>query len=221
MNTAAATPDAEIHEFVQSIVDEFAGDGKDTVTEDLAFFKQLICRVETNIAYWNSHHENVLALAQAMNEAKGRIVDPVQLEAAVYMHDIGLAFTSRELLHKENEYTAEEKQQMSEHVMIAVKLLERHADWAAARQMIEQHHEWIDGNGYPGGIEGDAICDGAKILAIVDAFESMTHNRPHRNFKRSLMNAVKEINRCSGTQFCHEWVKVFNLIIRDKFVKSS
>jgi HD-GYP domain-containing protein (c-di-GMP phosphodiesterase class II) len=85
--------------------------------------------------------------------------------------------------------------------------------WAAATEMVRQHHEMPDGRGYPQGLKGDAICAGAKILAIVDAFEAVTLKHSGRGQSRSLVRAIAEVNACDN-QFDTEWIGPFNNIIR-------
>jgi HD-GYP domain-containing protein (c-di-GMP phosphodiesterase class II) len=70
-----------------------------------------------------------------------------------------------------------------------------------------------DGKGYPEGLAGDAICAGAKILAIVDAFEAVTLKHGHRGQNRSLIRAIAEVNACDD-QFAAEWIEPFNRVIR-------
>jgi HD-GYP domain-containing protein (c-di-GMP phosphodiesterase class II) len=87
------------------------------------------------------------------------------------------------------------------------------AGWEAAAQMIAQHHEMPDGKGYPAQLTGSAICDGAKILAIVDAFEAVMLKHIHRGKNRSVLRAIAEVNACDN-QFAPEWIAPFNLVIR-------
>jgi HD-GYP domain-containing protein (c-di-GMP phosphodiesterase class II) len=75
-----------------------------------------------------------------------------------------------------------------------------------------------DGQGYPEGRVGNAICAGAKILAIIDAFEAVTLKHSHRGESRSLIRAIAEINACDD-QFAAEWIEPFNRVIR-KMVES-
>lgn len=79
--------------------------------------------------------------------------------------------------------------------------------------MIAQHHETHDGTGYPAGLKGDEICDGAKILAIVDAFEAVILKHINRGKNRSVLRAIAEINACDK-QFSPEWIEPFNRVIR-------
>jgi HD-GYP domain-containing protein (c-di-GMP phosphodiesterase class II) len=74
-----------------------------------------------------------------------------------------------------------------------------------------QHHERTDGTGYPLGLKEDDICDGAKLLAIVDTYDAMTHSRAHNDEKQlSKKEAVIEINRSAKGQFSMQWVRLFN-----------
>ena len=76
------------------------------------------------------------------------------------------------------------------------------------------HHERWDGSGYPVGVEGDAIPPEARVLAVVDAFDAMTTDRSYRRAV-SEEGAVNELERCSGTQFDPEVVRVFAEAWRD------
>jgi HD-GYP domain-containing protein (c-di-GMP phosphodiesterase class II) len=188
---------------------------------DLEFFLQLASLVEDRSPFWQGRSERILELAGAMNQAAGNTVDPLQLRAAVYVHDIGMAFLPLELLHKPDHLDAAERESMQIHSVLAAELLGRMNGWEEAVRMVREHHEREDGTGYPGALAGSAIGDGAKIIAIADAFESMTHQRADRVEKKPLLQAVSEINRCAGSQFCARWVAVFNQVIRDKRVRKA
>jgi HD-GYP domain-containing protein (c-di-GMP phosphodiesterase class II) len=184
-------------------------------------FIQLACLVEARSRFWQGRSERILEMAGAMNEAAGNVVDMLQLRAAVYAHDIGMAFLPLELLHKPDHLDASERDDMQIHPVLAAELLGRMSGWAAAVRMVREHHEREDGRGYPAALPGSAISDGAKAIAIADAFESMTHQRADRVEKKTLLQAVSEINRCAGTQFCPRWVAAFNQVIREKRVSKS
>ena len=102
------------------------------------------------------------------------VVDDDQLEAAVYMHDIGMMLLPESFWLKNGRMSELERRQMAEHPGWAAGLLERMPAWAGAARMVAQHHEMPDGRGYPLGLRGAEICDGARILALVDAFEAVT-----------------------------------------------
>jgi HD-GYP domain-containing protein (c-di-GMP phosphodiesterase class II) len=86
-------------------------------------------------------------------------------------------------------------------------------NWSEAAEMVAQHHEMPDGQGYPLGDKVKQICDGAKILAIVDAFEAVMLKHINRGRNRSVLRAIAEINACD-TQFSPEWIAPFNEVIR-------
>jgi HD-GYP domain-containing protein (c-di-GMP phosphodiesterase class II) len=70
-----------------------------------------------------------------------------------------------------------------------------------------------DGAGYPKAIRSEQICDGAKVLAIVDAFEAVMLKHIHRGKNRSVLRAIAEVNACDK-QFAPEWIDPFNRVIR-------
>jgi HD-GYP domain-containing protein (c-di-GMP phosphodiesterase class II) len=102
---------------------------------------------------------------------------------------------------------------LHEHPGYAAGLLSRMEGWEAAAEMVAQHHEMPDGRGYPEGIAARAICDGAKILAIVDAFEAVMLKHASRGRNRSVLRAIAEINACDN-QFAPDWIGPFNQIIQ-------
>lgn len=182
--------------------------------EDLAFFKDLMLRLENKHAFWEGRGHRISQLACVMAELSQTRLDLVQLQAAVYLHDIGMAFYPEPLLKKESQLSEDELNQIKQHPIIAYHWLRRIDHWIPAAQMIQQHHECYDGTGYPAGLKHEAICDGAQILAITETFDALTQERVQRNHKRPLLRAIVEINNCSNSQFNPRWVNVFNQAIR-------
>jgi HD-GYP domain-containing protein (c-di-GMP phosphodiesterase class II) len=181
----------------------------------LAYFEQLATLLETKFPYWEGRIHRTLPLALELNRQMGDSEDAAQLKSAVLMHDIAFAFLNERLWQKETKFSAAEIEQMQQHPVLSAKMLELIPGWDDARDIVMQHHERWDGSGYPYGIDGDQIRPGAQILAVVDAFESMTHARPDRQYKRSILRAMTEINNCSGTQFSPHVTSLFNTVIRD------
>ncbi len=180
---------------------------------DLDFFAQLMPVVEQRSHYWQDRAWRIAELALKMNDAAGRHVDPSQLLAAVYMHDFSMAFLPLELLHKEDHFNSQDKRQVQAHVRLSYDLLHRMKNWEEAAEIVLQHHEHCDGEGYPKGLLEEEICDGAKILAIADAFDSCMHGHSHQtHLKRPLIRSILEVNRFAGAQFSQFWVDVFNKI---------
>jgi HPt (histidine-containing phosphotransfer) domain-containing protein len=180
---------------------------------DLVFFRSLALQLEQRSSLFQGRTARIRQLALAMNVAAGKPVDPMQLEAAVYMHDVGMMFLPEPLWLKPGRLDEEEWAQMRLHPGFAADLLGRMKGWSEAALMVLQHHEKADGTGYPDGRKGEGACAGAKILAVADAFEAVTLRHAHRGQKVSTLRAAAEINGCEG-QFDAEWIGPFNRIVR-------
>jgi HD-GYP domain-containing protein (c-di-GMP phosphodiesterase class II) len=181
-------------------------------SDDLRFFRSLADQLESRSALFKGRTLRLLRLATETNQIKGKTVDPAQLEAAVYLHDIGMMFLPESVWLKVGGITPEEKALLHNHPGYAAGLLSRITGWEDAAEMVAQHHEMPDGQGYPEGLHADQINDGAKILAIVDAFESVMLKHAHRGKNRSVLRAIAEINACDN-QFSPEWIEPFNQVI--------
>lgn len=181
---------------------------------DLAFFRDLAQKVERCHPNLLNRSAQILQISTAMNQFAGVMIDPEQLEAAVYMHDFGMAFLPSDPLRRGDALSLDERQMLREHPLVGSEMLHRVGGWDDAMRIVLQHHERVDGKGYPEGISGESICDGAKILAIADTIFAMTHKQSYRAFARPLFRAVAEINSLTGTQFAKEWVDAFNAVIR-------
>jgi len=190
----------------------------DELAADLWFFSTLALQLESRSPLFAGRTGRLLHLAIDTNAAAGNPVDATQLAAAVYMHDIGMMFVPESTWLKSERLTDTDWQLLHDHPYHAAGLLQRMPGWTAAAEMVRQHHEMPCGGGYPEGLKTDAICPGAKILAIVDAFEAVTLKHSHRGQNRSLIRAIAEINACDD-QFATEWIEPFNRVIR-KMVES-
>lgn len=184
------------------------------ITSDLRFFASLARQFESRSVHFEGRCARTLRLAIETNEAAGKPVDPVQLEAAVYMHDAGMMFLPESVWLKLERLTDSDKRALHAHPGFGAGLLERMESWESAAEIVAQHHEMPDGAGYPNGLKGDQICAGAKIMAIVDAFEAVMLKHTHRGHSRSLLRAIAEVNACNN-QFAAEWIEPFNSVIRN------
>lgn len=180
---------------------------------DLELFKRLALMTERRSVYWEERTNRILALALETNHVAGNRVDPLQLEAAVYTHDVGMAFLSEAIWSKTGKFTDLELREMRTHPVIGSEILRRMQGWQPAAEMVLQHHERPDGHGYPFALKAGQICAGAGLLAVIDAFEAMTHERGDRYHKKSIVRTISEINACEG-QFGREWIEPFNKVIR-------
>jgi HD-GYP domain-containing protein (c-di-GMP phosphodiesterase class II) len=181
-------------------------------TGDLEFFQTLALQLDERSPHFKGRNARLLRLALATNSAAGSPVDPTQLQAAVNLHDLGMMFLADSTWLKSEAMTEVERLQLRSHPAFAAGLASR-MGWREAATMIAQHHEMINGAGYPNGLREDQIVPGAKILAIVDAFESVTLKHNRRGAGPSLLRAAAEIN-ASNTQFSTEWIGHFNRAVR-------
>jgi len=186
---------------------------QDGITSDLQFFHSLALQFEARSALFRGRTARILELALETNRVAALPVDKLQLEAAVYMHDVGMMFLPEYLWLKIGKISNDERSILHGHSGFGAGLLQRMEGWQGAAEMVLQHHEMPDGAGYPNGIGNDKICAGAKILAIVDAFEAVTLKHRARGDKRSILRAIAEVNACDN-QFSPEWIEPFNTVIR-------
>jgi HD-GYP domain-containing protein (c-di-GMP phosphodiesterase class II) len=178
---------------------------------DIVFFRELMKPIEKRSMYWEGRGDRIAKLAAYINKVAGSPIDEDQLAVACYMHDFGMAFMPIDLLHKEDKLSEQEFNLMRSHVYKSARLLEYLNQWNDARKIVMQHHERIDGTGYPLGLKEKDICDGAKLLAILDTFDAITHARAHdSHLQRPKKKAVIEINRIAKGQFSVKWMRAFN-----------
>src|SRR5574343_23245 len=180
---------------------------------DLQFFRSLALQFESRSPLFKGRTTRILRLAMETNKAGGSAIDPVQLEAAVYVHDIGMMLLPESVWLKVGKMADEDKIALRNHPGFAGGLLQRMPGWEQAAEMVAQHHETPDGCGYPNKLDNLSICAGAKILAIVDAFEAVMLKHLHRGKNRSVLRAIAEINACDK-QCSPEWIGPFNTVIR-------
>jgi HD-GYP domain-containing protein (c-di-GMP phosphodiesterase class II) len=97
---------------------------------------------------------------------------------------------------------------MKSHVKFGAKILDPLAPLARIREMVLHHHEFFDGSGYPDAMNGEKIPLGARIIAIADAYDTITSDRTYKK-ARSATDALAELERCANAQFDGTIVKLF------------
>lgn len=102
------------------------------------------------------------------------------IQTAALMHDVGKLGVPAELLSKPSFLTPAERMVIEDHVQLGYDLLVSAGFDAAITDIVVQHHERLDGSGYPSGLAGDEICLGARIIAVADTVVSMQYHRPYR-----------------------------------------
>lgn len=124
------------------------------------------------------------------------------IRRAAPLHDIGKIGVPDEILLKPGKLSSDEFERMKEHAPIGARLLNgsRHPLLQTAYEIALFHHERWDGTGYPHAIWGPAIPIAARIVAVADAFDALTHERPYKQAWSSAA-ALAEITQCSGTRY--------------------
>jgi diguanylate cyclase (GGDEF)-like protein len=128
------------------------------------------------------------------------------------LHDLGKVSIADEILSKPGKLTTEEWKMVKKHPEVGYRIAETTSKLEPIAEGILYHHERWDGKGYPRGLGKIKIPLNARIISIVDLFDAMTHRRPYKAAK-SKQEAVKELKRCSGTQFDPNLVKIMIRIL--------
>jgi putative nucleotidyltransferase with HDIG domain len=165
--------------------------------------------IEARDPYTRGHSTRVTELAEAVARRLGWSEGQIAtLRVGGPLHDIGKLAVSDEVLCKEGRLDDDELAQIREHPKIGAKLLLRVTALREAIPYVLYHHERWDGTGYPSGKAGEEIPVEARVLAVADAFDAMTSDRPYRS-ALSHEEALAEVERCAGTQFDPKIARVF------------
>lgn len=130
------------------------------------------------------------------------------VEIASLLHDIGKVGVSQQILLKPGKLTPEEYEEVKKHPDYGWAILRLLPGFERVSLFVLHHHERIDGNGYPGGLKGDEIPLGARIVAVVDAFDVMMSGRSYRD-PLPMEEAFRRLNAARGTQFDSRIVDLF------------
>jgi HD-GYP domain-containing protein (c-di-GMP phosphodiesterase class II) len=136
------------------------------------------------------------------------------LRMGAALHDIGKLAVPERILRKPGPLDDDELAEIRRHPEEGARMVAGVKALRLAVPAVLYHHERWDGQGYPIGVEGDAIPWEARVLAVVDSFDAMTTDRAYRRAMAEEL-AVSELERCSGTQFDPEVVRVFAEAWRD------
>ena len=175
----------------------------------LGSVRMLAEAIEAKDSSLRGHAEDVLGYVMAVAEQLD--LDEEQRENLLFgslLHDVGKIGISERILAKPGPLTAEERSVIELHPRIGYQLVQQVPGLRGVGLAVLHHHERWDGNGYPGGLSGDEIPLAGRIVAIADSFDAMTTDRPYRK-GMSLEGACAELERCAGTQFDPDIVKLF------------
>jgi HD-GYP domain-containing protein (c-di-GMP phosphodiesterase class II) len=169
-----------------------------------------LCKaVETKDFYTRGHSERVSKGSSMLAREIG--MRPDRLEAITYagmLHDVGKLGVPTKVLQKTGSLSEEEYAAIQLHPMRGLEIVREIGFLDEALAGIMHHHERIDGRGYPLGLAGDEIPEFARVIAVADAFDSMTSTRSYRGARR-IDEAIAELRKWSGTQFDPALVDAF------------
>jgi response regulator RpfG family c-di-GMP phosphodiesterase len=169
----------------------------------------LAAAIEARDCYTGDHLDRVVKYALATGAEME--LDQKQmwnLWLGSLFHDVGKLAIPEAIINKPGPLTEEEYEEMKKHPELGVEIIQRVSFLLPAAKAILHHQERWDGNGYPGGLEGERISIEGRILAVADAFDAMLTDRPYR---KALTEdyAVGELERCASSQFDPNVVEAF------------
>jgi hypothetical protein len=179
----------------------------------------LVQAVETKDRYTRGHSERVAHAGVMIARVIGMREDRINaLRYAGILHDVGKLGVPTKLLQKTGGLTEDEFAAIKLHPVRGLEMLSDIEFLDEAFKGILHHHERLDGQGYPMGLRGAQIPEFARVIAVADAFDSMTSTRSYRH-ARSIADAVRELERCKGSQFDPRMVDALVLALsRERWV---
>jgi diguanylate cyclase (GGDEF)-like protein/putative nucleotidyltransferase with HDIG domain len=179
----------------------------DTVTS-LAF------AIDAKDHYTQGHSQKVSAYAALIAEAMDMSDAEVEeIRLGGVLHDIGKVGIPENILNKSGPLNPDEWETMKSHVRFGAKILDPLTPLARIREMVLHHHEYFDGSGYPDALGGEKIPLGARIIAIADAYDTITSDRTYKKARKA-GDALAELERCANAQFDGSIVEVFVRTLR-------
>jgi diguanylate cyclase (GGDEF)-like protein len=167
------------------------------------------------------HNDGVAELAVAVAERLGLTEDDVaRVRLAAELHDVGKVAIPDAILDKPGPLDDEEWAFMRRHTLIGERILAAAPSLLPVGRLVRASHERWDGGGYPDGLAGTAIPLGARIVAVADAFDAMTTNRPYSKARTAAV-ALAELRRCAGTQFDAEIVALFETVVFERLAPAD
>jgi putative nucleotidyltransferase with HDIG domain len=166
---------------------------------------------------WTAGHsirvtEMALKIGSELGISSKKLED---LHRAALLHDIGKVGIPLSVLDKPGALNDDEFAMIKKHPTIGARILEPIESYADIIPIVLQHHERFDGKGYPGGISGNEIDIGARILSVADVYDALVSDRPYRK-GWSVENVIDYIRRESGSQFDPDVAEIFWTMMRQK-----
>jgi putative nucleotidyltransferase with HDIG domain len=179
----------------------------------LSFATALVATLDARDRYTAGHSAAVAIYSRDIAARMGLPVEDQQLaHLCGLVHDIGKVGLPPGLLEKPGALTLDERRQMEEHPVIGERILGKVEDYAEIARIVRHHHERVDGHGYPDGLHSDEIPIIARIIAVADAYNAMTSDRPYRDAMPSRVARLR-LAQAVESQFDTTVVAAFEAIL--------
>jgi len=179
----------------------------------LSFATALVATLDARDRYTAGHSAAVAIYSRDIAARMGLSADEEQLaHMCGLVHDIGKIGLPPGLVEKPGALTLEERRQMEAHSSIGERILLKVEDYADVARIVRHHHERVDGRGYPDGIGGDEIPLISRIVAVADAYNAMTSDRPYRDAMPTRVARLR-LAQAVETQFDTSVVAAFEAIL--------
>lgn len=180
---------------------------------NLSFAAALVATLDARDRYTAGHSAAVAIYSRDIAERMGLSEsDQQSARLAGLVHDIGKIGLPPGLLEKEGPLSLDERRIMQRHPEISERILANVDDYSAIAEIVRHHHERVDGNGYPDGRADTAIPLIARIIAVADAYNAMTSDRPYREAMPSRVARLR-LAQAVGSQFDTSVVAAFEAIL--------
>jgi len=181
----------------------------------------LVKTLEYYDRYTQGHSERVARYAVKIAERIGLDRERIKrVYWASLVHDIGKIYIPQDLLNKNGRFTEDEYEFVKIHPVKSEEILSQVEELKDLGKIVRHHHERWDGKGYPDGLSGENIPLESRIIAVADAFEAMTAERPYKK-ALSLKEAIQEIEKNKGTQFDPFLAEIMIGIIKEEVEEKS
>jgi len=175
----------------------------------------LVSAIDAKDTYTRNHSESVSRWGVLVAKEMGLSADDVELvRLAGQLHDVGKIGIEDKILTKPDKLTPDEWEIMKRHSTIAADILAPLDFLKDVTRIVKENHERYDGKGYPDGLKGEEISLGARIMAVSDAYDTMTSKRPYREIM-PMDKVTEELRRNSGVQFDPKVIEVFLKLLKE------
>lgn len=198
-----------------SILDELKKNIEEEHLDLITSIKTLISVINAKDRYTYGHIERVVFYCKLLSDKlKLSEEEKKSFIYGAYMHDIGKINIAQEVLIKKMPLNDEEWKLLQEHPASGVEIIRPVKSLHNIIPMILYHHEKYDGTGYPLKLKGEDIPYYARALTVVDSFDAMTSDRPY-NKRKTYLEGIDELRRCSGSHFDPKIVEAFIEVIKE------